>query len=577
MLKPKKSVQNMAGYFVPLYERLWDIKIDSNENNYGSCPEVLECLKNTQISDVSFYPFYGELSQQLADFNGFDISNIKITNGADEALQSIVQTYMENGESLLTLDISFEMPVIYAQIQGGNIIRVPFKEKWKFPVADFIRELDNSSVKIVYLASPNNPTGNIIEENDLKNILDKSPDKVVIIDETYANYAGVSYKDFVKRYDNVFIVKSFSKDFALAGMRLGYIISNSENINNLKKVVSPFSVNSLAMKAGICALKNADYFNKIRENILKSGQDLKIFFESLGAVVYDSKANFLLVDFKQKSEFIYNKLRNENIAVKLFKKGSKLENHLRVTIPTFKGVEKIKNVLAPKPFLVFDMDGVLVDAGQSYRIAIARTFKKFSGKEAAPEDIQSAKNLGGLNNDWDLTQYLLKKSGIEIPYNRIVEEFQKIYWNEGNGLINNETPLFNSDLFEKLSKNYNLAIYTGRPAKEALFTLNKFKITKFFSLILTSDDVEKGQEKPNPFGLNQIKNMTIADNYYYFGDTQDDIIAAKAAGYNAIGVLPPQDKSEVLKTLLHEKGANVIINSVNDLLEILEQKNEAVC
>lgn len=575
-MKPKTSVEKMQGYYVPMYENNWDIKIDSNENNYGASPNVVRALKEINNQNISFYPFYGELSQKIADFYGFEVDNIKVTNGADEAIQGIIQTYLEEGETLLTLDVSFEMPVIYSKIQGGNITRIPFKEKWKFPIDDFINAI-NKDVKIIYIASPNNPTGNLIEEKNLQKILEKSQGKVVLIDETYANYGGTTYKEYVKQYDNVFIVRSFSKDFALAGMRLGCIISAKENIDNLKKVISPFSVNSLAMVAGIAALDDVQYFYNIKEEILSSKDELSKFFEDLGAIVYKSYANFILVDFKQKAEFVYNKLKKASIAVKLFKKGSTLENHLRITIPTKQGVKKIKEVLKIKPSLVFDMDGVLVDARNSYRVTIEKTFEKFAGKKISQEEIQAAKNLGGLNNDWDLTMYLLKKEGINVSYDDIVEVFQEIYWNDGKGLINNETPLFDKKVLEELSQNYNLSIFTGRLKAEAMFALEKFGAKDLFYPILTTDDIPHGMGKPNPYGLNLTKEMTLSSSYTYFGDTSDDILAAKSAKYTAVGVLPPQDKSKELIQSLKDKGANFVLNTVNDIKEILEQKNEAKC
>ena len=149
MLKPKKSVDNMQGYFVPLYEKDWDYKIDSNENNYGPSPKVIETLKNCDYKNISFYPFYGELSQKIADFNGFNIQNIKVTNGADEALQGIIQTYLNPKEALLTLDVSFEMPCIYATIQDGEVIRIPFEKKWEFPIDAFLKAIENNNIKII--------------------------------------------------------------------------------------------------------------------------------------------------------------------------------------------------------------------------------------------------------------------------------------------------------------------------------------------------------------------------------------------------------------------------------------------
>lgn len=576
MLKAKKSVENMAGYYVPMYEKEWDIKIDSNENNYGPSPKVINAIKNCNYKNISFYPFYGELSKKIADFYGFNINNIKVTNGADEAIQGIIQTYMENGESLLTVDISFEMPVIYSKIQNGNVIQVPYKEKWKFPIEEFLKALNNNNVKIVYIASPNNPTGSVIEENDLIKIIDNAENKVIIIDETYANYAKTSYKEYAKKYQNVFIVRSFSKDFALAGMRLGCIISNEENINNLKKVISPYSVNSFAMIAGITSLDDANYFYSIREEIIQSREFLSNFFKELGAVVYTSYANFILADFKNKAEYVYNKLKQANISVKLFKKGSLLENHLRVSIPTKQGIEKIKEVLKIKPSLVFDMDGVLIDARNSYRVAVQKTFEKFSGKTITFEDIQTAKNQGGLNNDWDLTQYFLKKEGINIEYEKIVETFNNFYWNDGNGLINDENSLFDRNLFLELKKYYNISIFTGRLRHEAQFAIEKYKMENIFYPVITTGDIPENCGKPNPYGLNLTKEITISNKYYYFGDTPDDIRAANAAGFIAIGVLPPQDKSEKLKEILFSVGAKYVLNSVNDIKTILEKDNEKV-
>ncbi len=577
MIKPKKSIEEMKGYFVPMYEDDWEVKIDSNENNYGPSPKVIQSLKNCDFKSVSFYPFYGELTQKISDYICVNFNNIKVTNGADEAIQSIIQTYLDKDEALLTLDISFDMPVIYTQIQGGKIIKVPFKEKWKFPVSSFLKELQNPAVKIVYIATPNNPTGNIIEENELVQILEKAQDKVVIIDETYANYAGITYTKYIKDFDNIFIVRSFSKDFALAGLRLGFIISAEENTINLKKTVSPFSVNKFAMKAGIAALSDIEYFENIKAEIYQTKSELKTFLQELGAVVYNSSANFLLADFKNKADFVYNKLKKSNVTVKLFKKESPLKNHLRITIPTKEGFKKIKEALKIKPSLVFDMDGVLIDARNSYRTAIEKTYKLFTNKTINEGEIQALKNKGGMNNDWDLTKFLIEKQGVNVTYEEVVNSFQKIYWDEGRGIINNEKALFSKELLEELSKYYNISIYTGRPKKEAAFAIKKFNAENLFYPVITSDDIPSDKGKPNPFGLNLMKDLTISDKYYYFGDTPDDITAAKAAGYIAIGVLPPQDKTKELSDIMKSKGAVGVINSINDIKTIPEIKDEAMC
>ena len=177
-----------------------------------------------------------------------------------------------------------------------------------------------------------------------------------------------------------------------------------------------------------------------------------------------------------------------------------------------------------------------------------------------------------MNNDWDLTKYLIEKEGISISYEQMVEAFQEFYWNDGKGLINNEEPLFDREFFEKLTEKYNLSIFTGRLKQEAMYAIKRFNAEDIFYPIITTNDIPQGREKPDPYGLNLTKMITIGKDYYYFGDTIDDMKAASGAGYYPVGVLPPQDKSDDLKQKLKQFGAKKVINSVNEL----EIENETV-
>lgn len=571
MIQPKKSLRDIIAYEVPLYEKEWSLKIDSNENLYGPSPKVLEAINNISEGDIKFYPVYGELSQKIADFIGFNIDNIKVTNGADEAIYSIFQAYIDAGDKVLTVKPTFSMPLIYAKVLGADVIEVPYEEKWKFPIDTFLSKIKDKDVKIVHLTTPNNPTGDAICKEDMSRIISAAEGKAVLIDETYGNYCDISYKDLVKENDNVFLVKSFSKDFALAGLRLGYIISSSENIKTLKAVVSPYSVNIAAVKAGIAALDDVQYFKKIKLNIENSKQILKDLFENSGAKVYPSSANFLCLDFGKKAGFVEKKLLESNIKVKKFKHSDTFDGTLRVTAPKPEDAKMLKEVLALKPTLIFDMDGVLLDAGSSYRTAIKQTFEHFSGKKISLEEIQSIKNSGGLNNDWDLTDFLLKKEGLKIDKSEIINIFQEIYWNDGNGLINNEELLIDKNFFENNKNKFNFAIFTGRPREEAVFALKKNNMYDYFFPIITMDDIPFDKQKPDNCGLEKIKEMILSDKIYYFGDTIDDMICASSAGITAIGILPPQDKSDELACNLKQKGAKIILNNINELINKISE------
>lgn len=569
MLKPKKSLENINAYEVPLFEKDWGLKIDSNENLFGPSPKVIEAIRNINPADIQFYPFYGEISQKIAEYTGFEIDNIKVTNGADEAISSIFQTYLDIDDIVLTVKPTFAMPAVYSKIVGAKLIEVPYSKKWEFPIVEFLNELKNPNIKIVHLTTPNNPTGESISEENILKIIEKSNDKVVLIDETYGNYCNSSYRELAKKFDNVFIVKSFSKDFALAGLRLGYIISNSENIKHLKTVVSPFSVNCIAVKAGIAALEDFSYFEKIKLEIEKSKNILKEGFEKLGAIVYESSANFLCVEFADKFEFVHKVLVENDILVKKFV-APELNGILRVTAPRPESAISVIEALKEKDTLVFDMDGVLIDAGKSYRLAIKQTFEYFSKKELSFDRIQEVKNQGGLNNDWDLTEYLLKSENIIVSKAQIVDKFQEFYWDNGQGLINNEDLLIDKSLIQNLSKDYNLAIFTGRPKQEAFYALEKNEILDYFYPIITMDDLPNDKQKPDSLGIDIIKSKIISNQLFYFGDTIDDMICANSSDIKPVGVLPPQDKSLSLTDSLIQNGAIIVLNNVNEIKKALE-------
>ena len=529
------------------------------KNDFGPSEKVLEALKQVESCDVQYYPHYGELIQKLADFHGVKLENIILTAGADEAISSIFGTFLEYGQTVLTVTPSFIMPKIYSRIDGLNYKEIPYAEKWAFPEKEFIKNIDNTD--LIHITTPNSPTGEVIEREVIEKIVEKAGKKAVLIDETYGNYSGISNIDLIQGRDNVFVVRSFSKDFALAGLRLGYIISDAQNIEHLRKYLSPYSVSTLTVKAGHAALSDVDYFKNVRIEIEKVKSYMSEAFKALGAIVYPSKTNFLCVDFGKKADFIYKKLLDAKIKVKYYNQMANLENCFRITVPRMKNAKKVVDAIKIKPTIAFDMDGVLVDASKSYRVSVQNTFEHFSGKKVSSEEISEAKKLGGLNNDWDLTEFLLKKYGFEPDKDKIVDVFQSYYAK----LADVEEMLVTKDFFESLSKNYNLAVFTGRLKEEAYFTLEKHGLKDFFFPIVTLADVGLNRQKPDCFGIEIIKEKIITDKIYYLGDTIDDMICANKAGVIGIGVLPPQDKSEELRNILNSKQPMVVLNRAMDL------------
>ena len=218
--------------------------------------------------------------------------------------------------------------------------------------------------------------------------------------------------------------------------------------------------------------------------------------------------------------------------------------------------------------LLFDMDGVLVDVAQSYRLAIKKTVEFFDGDNVSLAEIQEYKNRGGLNNDWDLTETILRERNCRARKNKIIEVFQRYYLGAHyDGLILDEKWLFKRDFMNILCADFPLGIVTGRPREEAEFVLGRFGVTGYFASLITMQDVPPGRGKPDPLGLQLALQALRAHGGWYFGDTVDDMRAARAADLIAVGVAPSPEESG-MADLLRSHGAHTVLSTVNNIMEI---------
>ena len=221
--------------------------------------------------------------------------------------------------------------------------------------------------------------------------------------------------------------------------------------------------------------------------------------------------------------------------------------------------------------ILFDIDGVLVDVSQSYRIAIAKTTEFFTGEKIDMEEIQALKEQTGFNNEWDLTEELVKQRGKTVEKQTIIDKFQEYYLgtNGQKGLIENETWLLDKDLLTRLSENFKLGIITGRPKDEADIALDVAGVKDYFKVIIAMEDVTKG--KPDPQGINMAMEKLGGEKAIYIGDVSDDIRAAKNAGVIAVGCMPPETK-ENRREVLNDVGAIIFLNKVDEIKDAIEWK-----
>lgn len=219
--------------------------------------------------------------------------------------------------------------------------------------------------------------------------------------------------------------------------------------------------------------------------------------------------------------------------------------------------------------IVFDMDGVLVDVSQSYRETIRHTVRELGGPDVSHERIQDYKNSGGWNNDFALSQKILIDSGIDVPYDAVVDKFNAIFFGENNdGLILQERWIANPELLHRLSQRYALCIFTGRVTFEAKLTLDRFVPAVRWSMIVADDTV--ANSKPAPDGLLDIMAAHAGATLTYVGDTIDDARSAQAAGVRFVGIAHHNNPRRAeLVSLLNGHGALAVLENVNELESIL--------
>ncbi|MDP3766199.1 MAG: histidinol-phosphate transaminase [Nanoarchaeota archaeon] len=572
MIKPRKAVIEMEEYMPPTSDREDYLRLDFNENAIGCSPNVISVLRYINASKLAIYPEYNKLREALASYCNVDTEEVIPTNATDEAIKTIIETYLEKGKDEIIIPVpTFAMFKFYSQLNEAIIKEMPYNKDLSFPAKRVLEGISRKT-KIIVLVNPNNPTGTTINEKDIIKIIEKAQknNAVVLIDEAYYQFYGRTSTPLIKKYDNLIITQTFSKAFGLAGLRLGYIISNKDNIKSIQKALSPYSVNNVAVICALAALKDLNYVKKYVKEVKESKKILYRALDSFDIQYYKSDANFVLLKIGQKSDYFCQKLKEYGVLVRNRSKDLLLDGCVRITLGTEKQTRMLikaisKIIKGINPLLIFDIDGVLADVSKSYRIAIKLTAEYFTKEKITLEEIQSYKNKGGYNSDWDLTEAIIKSRGKNIKKQEIIEKFQYYY----NKLFDNEKWLLDKKSLKKLSKKYNLAIFTGRPKKEADYVLRKNNAKGYFSVIVAMEDVSK--QKPNPNGLLKIIRICNGKEAYYFGDTIDDMKAAASAKVVPIGVLPPQDKSSKLRNILIKNGAKCVINDISKIMEAINE------
>ncbi len=294
---PRRAVQEMAPYNPPLEGRGQKLRLDFNENVTGCSPKVLEVLRTVANRGfVATYPEYAEARRRLGAHLGVDGDQVIIGAGTDEVINAVMHAYVDPGDEVIIPTPSFSMFKFYAQLVGGVPVPVPYKQPdLGFPVSELIAAIGKRT-RVICIASPNNPTGGVLGLEQAEQILAAADGCAVLIDEAYFDFHGETAVGMIERWPNLFVARTFSKAYGMAGMRVGVLASQLDNIAIARKGQSPYGVNSLAIRCAVAAIEDQGYVREYVRQVLQARELLCAAFEELEIRYWPSRANFVLFE-----------------------------------------------------------------------------------------------------------------------------------------------------------------------------------------------------------------------------------------------------------------------------------------
>lgn len=333
------------------------IKLASNENCFGPSPKAVEAIRKS-LKCIHRYPdstsFY--LRRGLAGFLGVREDEIVFGNGSDEVICLAARTFVDKGDEVIIAKPTFLIYEIVSQIQDAAVKLVPLGKGLKHDLTA-MKEAVTKRTKMIFIANPDNPTGSYVTKTELDRFFKGlREDLIVFIDEAYFEFADYGFKDYPNGLDyldrpGVIVARSFSKAYGLAGLRIGYGISNPEAIRYMERVREPFNINLLAQEAALAAIGDKAFLKKTLAHVRKEKESLYSAFRKMGLEYVQSATNFIIVDVREDCKEVFNRLLKMGVIVRDMKAWG-LDTFIRVTVGTRtedrRFIEALKKVLGKR-------------------------------------------------------------------------------------------------------------------------------------------------------------------------------------------------------------------------------------
>ena len=292
MLRAREAVRTLPSYHPPLAGRQ-GLRLDFNENTIGCSPRVLECLRRLDLEQLARYPEREPVEANIADFLGVTASDVLLTNGVDEAIHLLCQTYLEPGDEAVIVVPTYSMYRIYAMAAGARVVGVPSGEKFKL-CAETVLNRITERTRFIAIANPNNPTGTVAPPQDLLRIATSAPQAAVLVDEAYFEFYGQTMLGTHRELPNLFVTRTFSKAYGMAGLRAGVLVGNGDQMPSIRRVSSPYNVNAVALACLPAAIADQNYIQQYVKEVLDARSALERTLKAHEIPFWSSQANFVL-------------------------------------------------------------------------------------------------------------------------------------------------------------------------------------------------------------------------------------------------------------------------------------------
>ena len=314
-LEPRSAVTAMRPYKPPLEGRWEKLRLDFNENPMGCSHSVRRALARLGSTAISVYPEQETARREIAKYFQVSADEMLFTNGTDEALNLVVNTYVERRQSVLIVEPTFAMYRFYSELAGARIETVRYDAEMRFPAEEVWAGLLKSP-RVFFLANPNNPTGTLVRPAVLRNFLQAAPRTILVVDEAYFDFCGVTLIPWVRRYKNLVVTRTFSKAFGLAGMRLGCVFVHRDVAAVMRKAQSPYPVSAAALVAAVAAVRDPAFLQRSLRELRRGRMLLEKGLTALRLPFFPTAANFVLVNFGGRMKAIVAELSRRGILIR---------------------------------------------------------------------------------------------------------------------------------------------------------------------------------------------------------------------------------------------------------------------